>query len=116
MQVGKIVVFADSISLAPAGGIADLPVIMKGKLRLLSGSLTGCAAFFLLHSTAAIRRGEVVIEPEGVHPDDIRIVKPAHKIRHTFAEVYPGTEFEDLCITRVLLHARLDRKPEIEPV
>jgi hypothetical protein len=33
MQVGKTVFFTDTISRAPAGGIADLGVIMKGKLR-----------------------------------------------------------------------------------
>ncbi len=42
--------------------------------------------------------------------------KPVHKIRLTIAEVYPGTRFEDLCLTALELHAKLDRKPEIQPV
>lgn len=41
--------------------------------------------------------------------------KPVRKIRLTFTDVYPGTHYEDLCITSVSLHAKLDRKPKIQP-
>jgi hypothetical protein len=41
--------------------------------------------------------------------------KAVKKIRLTFTEVYPGTRFEDLCVTGVRLHARLDKKPNVQP-
>jgi len=41
--------------------------------------------------------------------------KPVKKIRLTFEEVWPGKRFEDLCVTSVRLHVRLDKKPKIEP-
>ena len=33
----------------------------------------------------------------------------------TFTEVYPGTRFEDLCVSSVRLHVRLDKKPKVQP-
>lgn len=41
--------------------------------------------------------------------------KPVRKIRITFTEVYPGSKFEDLCVTSIRLHVRLDKKPKLEP-
>jgi hypothetical protein len=42
--------------------------------------------------------------------------KPVRKIRLTFQEVWPGTKFEDLCVTGVRLEVKLDKKPTIGPV
>ncbi len=41
--------------------------------------------------------------------------KPVRKIRITFEEVWPGDKFEDLCVTSVRLHVRLDKKPKLDP-
>jgi len=41
--------------------------------------------------------------------------KPVKRILITFDEVWPGKRFEDLCVTSIRLHARLDKKPEIRP-
>jgi len=54
------------------------------------------------------REEEVVIPVRGYD-------KPVKRIRLTFADVYPGELFEDLCVTGVKLHARLDREPDIRP-
>lgn len=40
--------------------------------------------------------------------------KPVRKLRLTFQEVWPGKRFEDLCISGVRLHVRLDKKPKIQ--
>ena len=42
--------------------------------------------------------------------------KPVKKIRLTFQEVWPGTRFEDLCVSGVRLEVKLDKKPKLEPV
>ena len=41
--------------------------------------------------------------------------KPVKKIRLTFEEVWPGTKFEDLCVSGVRLDVKLDKKPKLEP-
>jgi hypothetical protein len=41
--------------------------------------------------------------------------KPVKKIRLTFKEVWPGTKFEDLCVSGINLEAKLDKKPKFEP-
>jgi hypothetical protein len=41
--------------------------------------------------------------------------KPVRRIRLTFTGVYPGDFYEDLCVTSVKLHARLDREPKLQP-
>lgn len=41
--------------------------------------------------------------------------KPVQKIRLTFTEVYPGSKYEDMCVTDVRLHVKLDKKPEFQP-
>jgi hypothetical protein len=41
--------------------------------------------------------------------------KPVKSIRLTFEEAWPGSQHEDLCISRIRLHALLDKEPEIEP-
>jgi hypothetical protein len=41
--------------------------------------------------------------------------QPVRKIRLTFTDVYPGATYEDLCVTAVQLHVRLDRKPYVQP-
>jgi hypothetical protein len=51
---------------------------------------------------------EVVIPVSGY-------AKAVRKIRMTFTEVYPGNRFEDLCVSSVRLHVRLDKKPKIQP-
>ncbi|TAG10794.1 MAG: DUF4424 domain-containing protein [Verrucomicrobia bacterium] len=40
--------------------------------------------------------------------------KPVKKIRLTFEEVWPGSQFEDLCVSGIRLQAKLDKKPKIE--
>jgi hypothetical protein len=42
--------------------------------------------------------------------------KPVKTIRLTFLEVWPGTKFEDMCVSGIRLHVRLDKKPKLEPV
>ncbi len=42
--------------------------------------------------------------------------KPVKTIRLTFLEVWPGEKFEDLCVSGIRLHVRLDKKPKLEPV
>jgi hypothetical protein len=54
------------------------------------------------------REEEVVIPVRGYN-------EPVRKIRMTFTGVYPGERFEDLCVTSVRLHARLDREPKLQP-
>lgn len=39
--------------------------------------------------------------------------KDVSKIRLTFEDVWPGTKYEDLCISSIRLHVRLDRKPKL---
>lgn len=41
--------------------------------------------------------------------------KPVKKIRLTFEEVWPGTKFEDLCVSGIRLQVKLDKKPKLEP-
>ncbi len=41
--------------------------------------------------------------------------KPVQKIRLTFTEVYPGSKYEDMCVTYIRLHVKLDKKPEFQP-
>lgn len=42
--------------------------------------------------------------------------KAVKKLRLTFEEVWPGKRYEDLCISSVRLHVRLDKEPKIQPV
>ncbi len=42
--------------------------------------------------------------------------KPVKTLRLTFQEVWPGKRFEDLCVSGVTLHVKLDQKPKIGPV
>lgn len=41
--------------------------------------------------------------------------KEVKRVRITFKDVWPGSRFEDLCITSIRLHARLHKKPKIQP-
>lgn len=41
--------------------------------------------------------------------------KPVKTIRMTFQEVWPGRNYEDLCVSAIRLHVRLDKKPKIQP-
>jgi len=41
--------------------------------------------------------------------------KPVRRVRLTFTEIYPGEAYEDLCVTSVRLHVRLDREPKFQP-
>jgi hypothetical protein len=55
-----------------------------------------------------------VMEPFRILVTDY--TKSVKKIRLTFQEVWPGTKFEDLCVSSVKLEVRLDKKPKLEPV
>ncbi|GAA5131567.1 DUF4424 family protein [Luteolibacter yonseiensis] len=46
----------------------------------------------------------------------IGYVKPVKQIRLTFEDVWPGTKFEDLCVSGVWLEVKLDKKPKLGPV
>jgi hypothetical protein len=41
--------------------------------------------------------------------------KPVKSVRLTFEDVWPGNRFEDLCVTSVRFHVRLDKKPKLDP-
>lgn len=45
----------------------------------------------------------------------LNYTKPVKTIRLTFLEVWPGEKFEDLCVSGIRLHVRLDKKPKLEP-
>jgi hypothetical protein len=78
---------------------------------------------------ANARPRKIRIELNGEHAFDVDIpdreeeleipvigyTKAVRKIRMTFTEVYPGEKYEDLCVTSVRLHVRLDKKPKIQP-
>lgn len=78
---------------------------------------------------ANARPKKIRIELNGEHQFDVDIPdkeeevqipvtgydKPVKKIRLTFTEVYPGSKYEDLCVTSVMLLAKLDKKPEFQP-
>jgi hypothetical protein len=54
------------------------------------------------------------------HGDSIRIAvsgyaKPVRTIKLTFEEVWQGSRFEDLCVSGLWLHVRVDKKPTIAP-
>lgn len=55
-----------------------------------------------------------VMEPFRILVTDYK--KPVKKIRLIFQEVWPGSKFEDLCVSSVKLEVKLDKKPKIEPV
>lgn len=42
--------------------------------------------------------------------------QPVSKLRITIDEVWPGESFEDLCISYIGLHVRLDKKPKLQPI
>jgi len=78
---------------------------------------------------ANARPRNVSVELNGEHrfevevpdsPDEYRIpvvgyAKPVKTIRLTFGDVWEGSQFEDLCMTSIQLHVRLDKKPKITP-
>jgi hypothetical protein len=78
---------------------------------------------------ANARPKKIRIELNGEHKFDAEIpdkeeviiipiagyTKPIQKMRFTFTEVYPGNKFEDMCITSIRLHAKLDREPKVQP-
>jgi hypothetical protein len=41
--------------------------------------------------------------------------KPVKNIRIVFEQVWPGNRYEDLCVSAIRLHVRLDKKPKIQP-
>jgi len=41
--------------------------------------------------------------------------KPVKTVRLTFQEVWPGNRYEDLCVSAIRLHVRLDKKPKFQP-
>ncbi len=78
---------------------------------------------------ANARPKSIRIELNGAHRYDVEIpdreeqieipvtgyIEPVRKIRLTFTEVYPGDQYQDLCITSLMLHSKLDRKPDVSP-
>ncbi|MES2996659.1 MAG: DUF4424 family protein [Verrucomicrobiota bacterium] len=52
---------------------------------------------------------------QALHIPVANYAKAVKKIRLTFEDVWPGTKYEDLCVSRVRLHVRLDKKPKIRP-
>ena len=81
------------------------------------------------HFRANARPKQVRVELNGEHSftatvQDARVTchipiqgytKPVKKIRMTIVEVWPGNRYEDLCISAIRLHVRLDKKPKIQP-
>ena len=41
--------------------------------------------------------------------------QPVKKLRLTVKEVYPGSRYEDMCISDVALAVKLDKAPKIQP-
>lgn len=90
--------------------------------------LPGCWKSAELFAANA-RPKKVLVELNGEHrqtieiPDAMKVFempvlnydKPVKTVRLTFEEVWPGKRFEDLCVTNVMLHARLDKEPKIQP-
>lgn len=78
---------------------------------------------------ANARPKKVLVELNGEHSftatvQDARVTchipiqgctKPVKTIRMTFQEVWPGRKHEDLCVSAIRLHVRLDKKPKIQP-
>jgi hypothetical protein len=78
---------------------------------------------------ANARPKRIRIELNGEHQFDVELLdkeeelvipvrgydKAVEKISLTFTDVYPGERFEDLCVTSVRLHVRLDREPKFQP-
>jgi hypothetical protein len=58
---------------------------------------------------------EVPDSRDGVEFPVSKYAKPVKKIRITFREVWPGKRFEDMCVSNILLHVRLDKKPKLDP-
>jgi hypothetical protein len=57
--------------------------------------------------------------PDQMEPFDIKLPKSkevVRTIRLTIREVYPGTKYQDTCVTRIRLLRDLTRTPEINPV
>lgn len=90
--------------------------------------LPGCQKSDALFKANA-RPKKILVELNGEHQFAVEVpdlmdsyeipikayAKPVKKIRLTFQEVYPGNRFEDLCVSGVSLHVRLDKKPKIQP-
>ena len=89
--------------------------------------LPGCGKSDALFEANA-RPKKVLVELNGDHRFTVEVpnskeefefpvsnyTKPVRKLRLTFQEVWPGKRFEDLCISGVRLHVRLDKKPKIQ--
>jgi hypothetical protein len=58
---------------------------------------------------------EVADREEEITIPVVDYAKPVKKIRMTFLEIYPGSRFEDLCVSSVRLHVRLAKKPNVQP-
>jgi hypothetical protein len=57
--------------------------------------------------------------PDQMDPFDIKLADspdPVRTIRLTIREVYPGTKYQDTCISRVRLFRHLTKEPQINPV
>ncbi len=81
------------------------------------------------HFQANARPKKVLVELNGEHSftatvQDARVTchipiqgyaKQVKTIRLTFQEVWPGKKYEDLCVSAIRLHVRLDKKPKIQP-
>ena len=41
--------------------------------------------------------------------------EPVKVVKLVFEEVWPGSHFEDLCVSGIIVEAKLDKKPKVEP-
>jgi hypothetical protein len=56
--------------------------------------------------------------PDQLDPFDIKLPESndvVRTIRLTIREVYPGTKYQDTCITRIRLFRNLTKAPEVHP-
>ena len=111
---------------ASANGWKLEPAVPKPLVAI--NMLPGCQKSEALFKANA-RPKKILVELNGEHQLTVEVpdlmesfefpikdyAKPVKKIRLTFQEVYPGNRFEDLCVSGVSLHVRLDKKPKIRP-
>lgn len=51
---------------------------------------------------------------EAIRIPVVNYAKPVKTIRLTMEEVWPGSKYEDLCVSGVMLEVKLDKRPKIE--
>ena len=116
---------------APGPGIGEwLELVPEVPQPLESIRITPghCESKGLFKANARPRRVEVLINGsyrfETVLDDDFNVLQripitgyhePVKKLRLTVMDVFPGSKYEDLCISRLALESRLKKKPHIQP-